>query len=176
MTETEDVRVIPEAPQHGRRLRMASLAFNTGTWLIVAVPALNQLGLFKALGIHWPYPVAAILLWLWGSVVLARDPRLKVLMPFGTRSHREAVAHALPRKVVLDEFDFHLRGEAFRISYQIVASLVALTGTVGAFLYLGGIPVKWGPVLALTFPFGILWLLGLPTSVIVWLTQPAGSE
>lgn len=172
-TPATEPHVATETRAETRRLRNASLAFHIGSALLAGFPALNLLGLTIFHGVHWPYPVTAILIWLWGAVVLARDPRLKLLMPFGSRTKREALAHSPARKVVLDEFDFHLRGEAFRISYEVVATLVAAVATAGVFLNIGGVPVEWGVVLGFTCPFGILWLLGLPTSVVVWLSNPA---
>lgn len=160
-----------------QRLRHASLAFHAGTFSVMSFPLINSLLYRPQHETLWTaYAIGAILLWLWGSITLGRDPRLKVLMPFGTRFGRETVAERQHRKLILDEFDFHLRSEAFRISYQIVATLIALLAAVAALLWAQQIPVEWSVALALVFPWGIIWLLGLPTSVIVWLTEPAESE
>lgn len=159
-----------------QRLRLASLVFNLSTLVIVAAPTIYTHGL-KA--IHFVF-IACLFLGGWAVITLARDQRLKVLMAFGSRSSREAVAKSLkkpPQKVVLDEFDFHLRSEAFRISYQIIATLVALVACAGfLFQAFSDVQVNWGIALMLTFPFGILWLLALPTSVVVWLDNPAADS
>lgn len=39
MTETEDMGISPQAQNHSRRLRQASLAFNVGTLLITPSPS-----------------------------------------------------------------------------------------------------------------------------------------
>lgn len=171
-----------------QRLRKPNLAFNLGTLLILAIPTLHLLGiglygmgqLIFILGVSF-----SLAIWGWGIIVLGRDKRLRVLMAFGTRSNREAVAKSLaeyswlnrqPQKIVLDEFDFYLRGEAFRMAYQIIASLVALVAIAAFFLALSGVKLNWGMVLAFAFPFGIVWLLALPTSVVVWLGDAASDE
>lgn len=169
---TKDSRPDPAAATAARmkRLRVASLLYNACTLFVVIALTLYALDLKKGLlfAVH-----AALLLGGWGIIALARDPQLRVLMAFGSRGSREKMAQEQPRKVVLDEFDFHLRGEAFRISYQIIASLVALVAIVGfLFQAFADIHVNWNIALMLTFPFGILWLLGLPTSVVVWLIRP----
>jgi hypothetical protein len=161
-------------PAWTHRLRHASLAFHAGTIILMSFPAINALLYRDQDKVFWDvYVIGAILLWLWGSVTLARDPRLKVLMPFGTRFGRETVAQAQGRKLILDEFDFHLRSEAFRISYQVVATLIALLATAAVVLWALQVRVEWSMVLLLVCPFGIFWLLGLPTAVVVWLTNPA---
>lgn len=153
-----------------KRLRTASLSFNLCTLFVILAPTLHTLGIKQGLLLAFN---AALLLGGWGLIALARDRHLRVLMAFGSRSSRERVAHAQPRKLVLDEFDFHLRGEAFRVSYQIIASLIALAGSVGFVIHaFTEVQVSWNLALALTFPFGILWLLALPTTVVVWLIGP----
>lgn len=170
-----------------QRLRRASLAYNVGTLLIFVFPSMYTFGQFIVKNqLLLPYFLFLLAIWGWGIVVLARDQRLKVLMALGSRSNREAVARSLeqasrsnpaPRKVVLDEFDFHLRSEAFRISYQIIASLVAGAAIMGFLTHaFTDIQMNWNTALMLTFPFGILWLLALPTSVVVWLDNPAADS
>lgn len=165
-TATADARI--------RRLRVASIAYNLCTLFVVTAPtlytAVTKTAVFLSFNV-------ALLLGGWALIVLTRDPQLRVLMAFGSRRSRENIAHAQARKVVLDEFDFHLRGEAFRISYQVIASVVALISIAGFALHaLTEVKVDWNLALMLTFPFGILWLLALPTSVVVWLIQPDSEE
>lgn len=176
VTMPNDIKVndAPEptaiAARRVRRLRIASIVYGLCTLFIVIAPTLYTAGIKSGMLFLFN---GALLLGGWGIIVLARDPQLRVLMAFGSRRSREKTAHALSRRVVLDEFDFHLRGEAFRISYQIIASLVALASIAGflAFAFTE-VEVNWNLALMLTFPFGILWLLALPTSVVVWLIGP----
>lgn len=167
-----------------RRMRRASLVFHACTFFTMALPALHQVlpltwlqfGSFMHI-LH----VAALLALVWGVVVLGRDPYLKVLMAFGSRRDREATARRASgddaRRIVLDEFDFHLRGEAFRISYQMVATLIALAAVASFLLHaFTEIKINWNNVLMLTFPFGILWLLALPTTIVVWLSNPPEND